>query len=345
MSHGIITPMSEEPDKTQEVQPIKEDDTQPLKPVKPAPRWRSILLTILGVIILLALGGYGGFQSGIGVRKNAASQVITKQLTEQFQFALVDEQFGRYDAARQRLEFIIQNNSSFPGAQNELAKVLVQMTIPTVTPTPTLTPTPDVRGSQALFSTAQQLIAAGRWSDALTELDQLRKEGPTFNTSQVDGMYYFALRNYGVDLITKEGNLEGGVYQLTLAERFAPLEREASGLREGARAYIQASSFFGVDWAQAVNYFAQVASGWPSMWDGTMSASQRYQISLMRYGDLLFARNQFCDAVQQYQTAQGIGNLDKAATNNFNQAYQTCYPPTETPAPTTVVVPTDTPTP
>ena len=337
--------MSEEPDKTQEVQPIKEDYTQPLKPVKPAPRWRSILLTILGVIILLALGGYGGFQSGIGVRKNAASQVITKQLTEQFQFALVDEQFGRYDAARQRLEFIIQNNSSFPGAQNELAKVLVQMTIPTVTPTPTLTPTPDVRGSQALFSTAQQLIAAGRWSDALTELDQLRKEGPTFNTSQVDGMYYFALRNYGVDLITKEGNLEGGVYQLTLAERFAPLDREASGLREGARAYIQASSFFGVDWAQAVNYFAQVASGWPSMWDGTMSASQRYQISLMRYGDLLFARNQFCDAVQKYQTAQGIGNLDKAATNNFNQAYQTCYPPTETPAPTTVVVPTDTPTP
>ena len=345
MSHGIITPMSEEPDKTQEVQPIKEDDTQPLKPVKPAPRWRSILLTILGVLILLALGGYSGFWRGEKDRLDAQTSIIDKQLTEQFQFALVDEQFGRYDAARQRLEFIIQNNSSFPGAQNELAKVLVQMTIPTVTPTPTLTPTPDVRGSQALFSTAQQLIAAGRWSDALTELDQLRKEGPTFNTSQVDGMYYFALRNYGVDLITKEGNLEGGVYQLTLAERFAPLDREASGLREGARAYIQASSFFGVDWAQAVNYFAQVASGWPSMWDGTMSASQRYQISLMRYGDLLFARNQFCDAVQQYQTAQGIGNLDKAATNNFNQAYQTCYPPTETPAPTTVVVPTDTPTP
>lgn len=336
--------MSEEPNNTQEVQPIKEDDTQPLKPVKPAPRWRSILLTILGVLILLALGGLGGYQSGIGIRKNTASQVISKQLTEQYQFALVDEQFGRYDAARQRLEFIIQNDSSFPGAQNELAKVLVFMTVPTVTPTPTLTPTPDVRGVQALFSTAQQLIAAGSWSDALTELDQLRKHDPTFNTSQVDGMYYFALRNYGVDLIIKEGNLEGGVYQLTLAERFAPLDREANGLREGARAYIQASSFFGVDWKQSVDYFSQAANGWPSMWDGTMTASQRYHIALMRYGDLLFGRSQFCDAVQQYQAAQTIGNLDQPAASNFNQAYQTCYPPTETPAPTVLVPPTDIPT-
>ena len=58
MSHGIIAPMSEEPDKTQETQTVKEEITQPLKPVKPAPRWRSILLTILGVVIVLALPLY-----------------------------------------------------------------------------------------------------------------------------------------------------------------------------------------------------------------------------------------------------------------------------------------------
>ncbi len=338
--------MSEETNNTQEVQPVKEDDTQPLKPVKQAPRWQSILLTILGVLILLALGTYSGFWRGEKDRQAAQTSLIDQQLTQQYQFALVDEQFGRYDAARQRLEFIIQNNPSYPGAQNELAKVLVQLTIPTATPTPTLTPTPDLRGVQTLFSTAQQLIAAGKWSDALAELDQLRKQGPAFNTSQVDGMYYFALRNYGVELITKDGNLEGGVYQLTLAERFCSgspcLDREAYGLREGARAYIQASSFFGVDWRQSVLYFAQVAGGWPSLWDGTMTASQRYYNALMRYGDQLFGQSQFCEAVQQYQTAQSLGNLDQKAANNFNQAYQTCYPATDTPAPTAVV---DTPTP
>ncbi|MBI1855673.1 MAG: hypothetical protein HYR93_07395 [Chloroflexi bacterium] len=337
--------MSEESETTQEIQPIKEDDTQPLKPVKPAPRWRSVLYTVLGVIILLALGLLGGYKSGIGDRTNAASQVISKQLTEQYQLALVDEQFGRYEAAKQRLEFIIQNDPGFPGAQNELAKVLVFLTVPTATPTLAPTPTADIRGVQALFSTAQQLITAGDWPNALAALDQLRKQDPTFNTSQVDGMYYFALRNYGVNLILQQGNLEGGIYELTLAERFAPLDRDADGLREGARAYIQASSFYGVDWKQSAAFFADVAAGWPSLWDGTMTAAQRYQVALMRYGDQLFGQKSYCDAVVQYQAAQNIGNLDQQASKNFNQAYQTCYPPTEVPTDTPAAPPTDTPVP
>ena len=335
--------MSEQTGSTQPMQPIKEDDTQPLKPIKKAPRWRSILLSVIGVVFLLFLAGLGGYGSGIKVRTNAASQIISSQLMEQFQYALVDEQFGRYDTAKQRLEFIIQNNPSFPGVQNELAKVLVQMAIPTATLTPVPTSTPDLRGEQSLFATAQQLIAAKDWANALTELDQLRKQDRNYNTSQVDGMYYFALRNYGVNLIQQQYNLEGGIYELTLAERFAPLDRDANGLREGARAYIQAASFFGIDWHQSVAYWSQVASGWPSLYDGTMTAAQRYHISLMRYGDELFKQGQFCDAYQQYQTAQSLGNLDEAAARGANQSFQECYPPTEAPpteAPTGVVVPT-----
>ncbi len=329
--------MSEETEITQENQVIKKDDTQPLKPVKPKRNWRSILLSVLGVIVLLALGGFGGYQMGLFDRTQEKKTVVNKQLMEQFQYALVDEQFGRYDAAKQRLDFIIQNDPSFPGAQQEMAKVLVQMSIPTSTPTPTLTPTPDMRGEQTLFTTAQQYIATGDWQNALAELDQLRKEDPNYNTSQVDGMYYFALRNYGVELITKQGNLEGGIYELTLAENFAPLDRDANGLREGARAYIQASRFYGADWTQAAQQFAQVASGWPGLWDGTMTAVQRYQFSLMRYGDLLFQRGEYCQANDQYQTAMTLGQLDKDAAKNSNLAYQQCFPATPT---SEVVVPT-----
>ncbi|MCL4528570.1 MAG: hypothetical protein M1282_04065 [Chloroflexi bacterium] len=326
--------MSEHTGNTQPITPIQEDNAQPSQPKQKKPRrWLPILLSILGVIVLLGLGGLGGYWSGIGDRQAAQSQIIDKQLLEQFQYALVDEQFGRYDTAKQRLEFIIQNNPNFPGVQAELAKVLVQSAIPTNTPTPTLTPTPDLRGEQALFDTAQQLITAGDWANAITELDRLRKQDPNFNTSQVDGMYYFALRNYGVALI-QAGNLEGGIYQLTLAERFAPLDRDANGMRDGARIYIEAAAFFGSDWKTSANLFQQVASGWPSMWDGTMTASQRYQISLMRYGDQLFAQSRFCDAYQEYQAAASIAALDPTAAKNSNQAYQQCYPPTATAAPT-----------
>ncbi len=317
--------------------------------MKKAPRWRSILLTVLGVIALLALAGLGGYASGIGVRTSAEATTKNQQLTEQFQYALVDEKFGRYSVAKERLEFIIQTDPGFPGAQAELAKVLVQLTIPTATATLPPTPTPDLRGEQQLFATAQQLINAGDWVNALSELDQLRKQDPNFNTSQVDGMYYFALRNYGVNLIQQQGNLEGGIYELTLAERFAPLDSTASGLREGARAYVQAASFYGVDWGKTVQLFSQVAAGWPSMWDGSMNATARYKEALMRYGDSIWGQGRACDAVQQYETAQGYGELDATAQKNNNQAYQQCYPPTEVPATESIVTseppPADTPTP
>ena len=307
-------------------------NTQPLKSQKKAPRWRSVLIGIVGVIVLLALAGFGGYQSAIATRTQAKEQLVSKQLMDQFQLALVDEQFKHYDDAKQRLNFIIQNDPSFPGAQTEMTKLLIIMSVPTATQTPTLTPTPDVRGQQAMFTTAQQLVAAGNWANALTELDQLRKKDPSFNAPQVDGMYYYALRNYGVDLITKQGNLEGGVYELDLASRFAPLDHDAKSLYDGAELYIDAASFWQVDWATAANELAQVDTAYPAMWDGTMSAAQRYQIAAERYGDQLFAQGKSCDAVKQYQAAQAIGNMDQTASRNFTQAYIKCYPPTAAPA-------------
>jgi tetratricopeptide (TPR) repeat protein len=324
--------------------------TQPVRPAKKSSRWRSTLLAVLGILALLGLGALGGYTSGIAQRQNARRAIISSQLVEQFEFALVDIQFGRYEAAKQRLEFIIENDPRFPGAQEEYAKVLVLSTIPTPSPTPEPTATPDMRGVEALFATAQQLIAVGDWANALTALDQLRKDDPNFQTAQVDGMYYFALRNRGVSLIQEEGNLEGGIYRLTLAERFAPLDSTANGLREGARAYIQAASYFGVNWGTAVELFRSVANGWPSMWDGNMNAGQRLRLALMRYGDELWARGDGCGATEIYSEAKSFGELDDTAGRNSNQAYQQCFPATEVPtaAPTSetpsVELPTETPT-
>jgi tetratricopeptide (TPR) repeat protein len=215
----------------------------------------------------------------------------------------------------------------------------------TSTPTPSLTPTPDFSGAQEAFASAQQLIAAQNWPEAIRSLDQTRKLGPDYEQSKVDGMYYFALRNYGYSLITQQGNLEGGIYQLTLAERFGPLDRDSNGLREGARYYIIGASFWGLDWAQAVSYFEQVQS-WGNLWDGTMTATERYWFASMRYGDELFANGQACDAVEQYENAQVVAQLDNDASENWARAYTECYPATPTIDLTlTVIVPVETTTP
>jgi len=143
-------------------------------------------------------------------------------------------------------------------------------------------------------------------------------------------MYYFALRNYGYSLITQQGNLEGGIYHLTLAERFGPLDNTAVGMREGARMYIIGASFWELDWKQASDYFYQVGNGWPAMWDGTMTASERLYIASMRYGDDLYNSQAFCEAYDQYKNAQAIGNLDSTAARNSADAFNQCFPPTAT---------------
>ncbi|HEY6072131.1 MAG TPA: hypothetical protein VIV15_01785, partial [Anaerolineales bacterium] len=309
------------------------ESTQPVKVNKPS-RLPARLLTGLAVLILLALAVFGGAQAAIGDRQAARQSLIGTQMTEQFQFALVDISFGRYEAAKQRLEFIISNDPNYPGASQKLTEVLVAMSVPTATSTPLPTPTPNPSGAEGVFAQAQQLIAAGDWGNALVAIDQIRKADPNYRTGEVDGMYYFTLRNYGYNQIIQQGNLEGGIYELTLAERFGPLDNTANGLREGARAYITAASFWEVNWEQAVAYLSQVAGGWPSLWDGTMTASQRFYIASMRYGDELFKRGDFCDAVAQYKNATSIAELDAEAQKGYNQSYQACYPATATLTPT-----------
>ncbi len=331
--------MSEQFENTQPQTPVEVEDTQPIKPIKKPSRGRSILISVLGFLILVGLGAFSGYSSGINQRVQADKANDSQVNSQQYSFALVDIEFGRYDNAKQRLEYIISNNPSFPGAQQKLTEVLVLISIPTSTPIPTLTSTPDFSGAESAFQRAQQLIQAQDWPGALGALDTIRKLDSTYNTAQVDGMYYFALRNYGYDLITKEGNLEGGIYHLTLAERFGPLDNTAVGLREGARMYITGASFWELDWQQAVNYFSQVGVGWPSLWDGTMSASQRLHFAYMRLGDEFFLRNEYCAAYEQYANALTIGNLDSISDGNAEESFIQCYPPTAT---LEVIIPTAT---
>lgn len=302
--------------------------TQPNIKVSKPRRGPLILFNALGLIIILVLAVLAGYGSGISARRENQSSLISQQLGEQYQYALVDIQFGRYAIARQRLEFIIAHQPTFPGAQEKLTEVLVLINVPTPTITPSLSPTPDFSGAEQAFAQAQQQIAAQDWPGAIATLDTIRKLDATYKTGQVDGMYYFALRNYGYNLITRQGNLEGGIYQFTLAERFGPLDRDANALREGSRYYLIGASFWELDWEQALFYFQQVYGGYSGLWDGTMTAGERFFFASMRYGDQLVEQERYCDAVTHYQNAQAIGALDAQAQEGFERAFIECFPPT-----------------
>lgn len=314
------------------------ENTEPHITISKPWRGRAFLFNALGLIVILVLAILAGYGSGLSIRRNNRNANVSQQLGQQFQYALVDIEFGRYTNAKERLEWVIKQDPSFPGAQDKLTEVLVLQNQPIATPTPSLTPTPSFTGADQAFQQAQQYITAQDWANAIGTLDQVRKLDAAYKTSQVDGMYYFALRNYGYDLITKQGNLEGGIYHFTLAERFGTLDRDANGLREGARYYLIGASFWELDWKQALFYFDQVYRGWSGLWDGTSTASERFYQASMRYADQLVEQGSYCDAIPYYENAQAVTGLDAQAQEGYERASSECYPATPT------VTPTATPT-
>ena len=169
-------------------------------------------------------------------------------------------------------------------------------------------------------------MCARNWDDIITRLDSLRKADITYHTAEVDGMYYIALRSRGVCKIYPQTyepntscaslhiNLEGGIYDLTQAERFGPLDSNALALRTWARMYITGSSFWDQDWVQAQNYFSQVMASVPQLSDSSCtSAIERWRQASIGYAQQLMDGGDYCGAEKQFEALFAV-DLPKNAT-------------------------------
>lgn len=285
------------------------------------------LMGVVALAIAALLSAVGGYGSGISLRKEAEATQKALVAQEQFQLGLQDMEAGRYDLARQRFEYVIRLDPNYPGVTEKLADVLLYLNTtatPSPVPSPTPSPTPDLRTVQELFTQAQQHLANQEWSAAIDTLLSLRKADPNYQAVWVDDMLYVAFRSRGKDKILKEGDLEGGIYDLTMAEQFGPLDADSKSLQTWARLYITGASFWELDWAQAVYYFAQVAPAMPNLRDGSgWTATERYRLALIGYGNSLADQKEWCAAAEQFQAALSLG-ADTRAEEALNQALQKC---------------------
>jgi tetratricopeptide (TPR) repeat protein len=331
-------------------------DTTPTPAVqspKPLSRW----IPILGFVVLVALGIFAGVGSGVVQRKHAEATVVTRQLDEQFQLGVEAMNNGQYEVAFQHFQFVAQHDQAYSGLQEALTQLAVWMSMsptPSPTLTPTITPTPDLRGAEAVFNQAKQYVAAQDWTNALNTLDALRKTDPTYKTVEVDGMYYIALRSRGMAKIfpasCRDTNLEGGIYDLTLAERFGPLDGDASSARNFARYYMAGAAFWEVDWVKAQYYFAQTMLGYPNLMDSSCKMAQdRWREATIEYAKQLLGGGQYCDAQAQFDAAFTVYSNDNAQYfATATAVYFKCHPVPPTPVPSVTPTPggeTPTPTP
>ncbi|MBP1702556.1 MAG: hypothetical protein H6Q38_1663 [Chloroflexi bacterium] len=347
-----------------EAPPLPEQSDNSALPPEKKKRSRWALIPLAGIIILLiiaVLSGMAGYRSGITIRTDAEKTLVSQQAREQYELGLQDIEMGFFERARQRFEYVIRLDPSYPGAADQLALVLLEINTtatPTLVPTPTLTPTPDTRGIDGLFDTATQQLANADWDGAYESLLRLRKQDPTYHAVDIDGMLFLVLRNRGMDKIAMQADLEGGLYDLALAARFGPLDNEAQGYMNWTTLYLTGASFWDLDWRQVVYYFEQIAPQLPYLKDGSgLTAIERYRLGLIGLGDTLMREGDACTAVEKYQLALSYG-ADPEVDLALAEAVEACsgaeeeappsteatpvIPSLETPQPPPVV--TDTPT-
>ncbi len=227
--------------------------------------WRRTRRLLWLVPLAAIIAGLLGYFGGQAQRRRAQAEAEAVLATEQFTQGLDDLQAGRYSLARQRFEYVIRLNPDFPGAADRLVEALSQLEAPIQSSAATPTPTVNTAPIEELFTQAQAALAEGDWSRVLDTLLTLRAEDPAYRAIEVDGMMYVALRNRGLERIRDEWQLEPGLYDLSRAARFGPLDKEATDWQTTATLYLQANSYIGLRWDLSTDLFLDLCLA--GVWD------------------------------------------------------------------------------
>lgn len=321
-------------------------ETKPGKPHKKRnSKW--VWLGIFLFVLLVLAGAFFGYRNGVQRRIENEKSILMDQIAYQLEWTYKDMDAGRYENAKARLEYIIEKYPEFPGIADLMTQVVGKLNEPTATPTPIfvatiepeVTVTPDFRGAEEKFAQLSQHIANQEWDLAVQTVQSLKENNYDYRTIEVDGLYFIAMRNRGIQRIWA-GELEQGIYDLTVAAELGALDSQAAGAEGWATTYLTGASYWDVNWLGAVEIFGQLYAQSPYFTDSTgMTTAERYRIALYRLGDQYAAQGDFCTASSYYSQSLSVGvNLDIQVTAT---AYaEACANPVTTPEPNPDVTPT-----
>lgn len=351
---GLVDEEIEEEDEALEAEPL---DKSPKKKKKKQGKW--IWAALLFLLLALLLGGFLGYRKGIARRMQKQSQQEMQMIEAQLALYFGDMGNKKYENAHARLAWIKSIKPNFPGIDDMLAEASEKMGyVPTTLPdpvvgietqepiqvgeTPTPKPTLDLAQAEALYSSIQAAIDAQDWHLAVSKILEIKETAFEYKRIMVDGYYFIALRNRGISRIWA-GELEQGMYDLSVVDSLGALDNDANGVYQWAANYITATSYWDASWASAVEAFGALYEQSPYFAEtGGMTVAERYRIALYQRGEEFARQEDWCTAADYYKRSIEVGlHLDIQVTATAYAEYCANPPGQETPEPT----PEETPTP
>ncbi len=298
---------------------------------------------LLLVPLAAVIAGLFGYFGGQAQREQAQAQALAALAGEQFAQGMDDLQAGRYSLARQRFEYVIRLDPAFPEAADRLVEALSHIQTPIQGGAATPTPTVNLAPVEELFDQARAALSQADWTRVLDTLLALRAKDPAYRAVEVDGMMYVALRNRGLDRIRNQWQLELGMYDLSRAARFGPLDKDATDWQTTAGLYLQANSYIGLRWDLSIDLFLDLCLA--GVWD----SCDKLATAVPNYADFLLGLmdEDPCTAQSMFDSWGWPVDMpvmqpiyDALATTNAECARLN---PTAAPEPTPTETPTSTP--
>src|SRR5574341_417842 len=298
----------------------------------------ALIIGTLACVILTALGvsALGGFFAGQKQRDIQATQTTTAEIEFQYGLGISDLQAGNYSLAAERLRWVVEHDSAYPGAAKALAQA--EKGVSQIAPTNAATlPPSSSQDPEVLFTEAKGYYDRQEWANAISRFQELQALDATYREVEVKEMLYTSLTTLGLVYIRGD-RIEEGLFLLKQAEEIHPLDPQTAGERDLATLYSTGQTYWNLNWPVVINNFEAIYVAAPNYRDVGDKLWQAY----VTYGDQLAAIGGYCDAADQYAGALLIEN-DEAVRSKQREAADACAQPTPIRAATPTGGPTPTP--
>lgn len=320
-------------------------------------------LRLLGMGLILAalllglytLAAYLGWQSGETLRVQRVSRERQEQIETQMTRARSEIEGGSYSLALRRLEWVLEQDPTYPGARG--LYTVAQSALGEASPPPTgsqpVTPSPSASAPAATrpgqseaggdeaparaFRRLERLVEDEAWQEAVSAIILFQSDYPDYDRQQTDALLFEAYIGRGVDLLYTD-RVELGLFYLSQAQELGDLPAEVQDQRQWAELYLAGIAYFGVNWDVAISNFRDLCLAAPFYQDSCVHLRE----ALVAGGDQYAAQGEWCPAESLYREAYQLDEgfdlaekLDRARTNCLDA----------TPTPTTPITPTTPTTP